>query len=166
MAAIDPSAEPEYSGTAIDGSAPRATLKIIRHPIDPDEEEDESDEEEANLKALLNGSGSDEDMADTSDDEEVNGGPSDPSKTKKARREAALKQLKGAFEGGDEEPDGEPDGTTMSEANGELKKLDKGKAVATGDESESSDDDSEDLETEEFVLCTLDTSQVRVELVL
>jgi len=53
MAAIDPSAEPEYED--VDGKKPpRATLKIVRVPgdmFDDEDSEDEEDEEEA----LLNG---------------------------------------------------------------------------------------------------------------
>ena len=158
MAAIDPSAEPEFSGSAIDGSTPRATLKLIRQPIssgdysdddDDDDDDDEESEEDVRLKALLNGDISDE---SSSGDEEVNGGPSDPSKSKKARREAALESLKNALEtqGSDEE---------MSVDGAEGVKLNKGKGVATGEEDDSSEGDSEDVEVEEFVLCTLDPVQ-------
>ena len=154
MAAIDPSAEPEISGNVIDGVAPRATLKLIRQPMGPGGGEEDSDydsEEEAELKALLNGEASDEDES-SSGDEEVNGGPSDPSKTKKARKEAAIEALKNALES-------EADDEEMSVDGANGLKLDKGKGVATGDEDGLSEEDSEEMELEEFVICTLDPAQ-------
>jgi FK506-binding nuclear protein len=159
MAAIDPSAEPEYAGT-VDADAPaRATLKLVRQPLGPGDDESEYDsEEEDQLKALLNGDASDED--EESSDEEANGGPSDPSKSKRARREAAIESLKQALAGG-EGDDGDMsvddvDGAPKAETKG------KGKGKATDlDEEEDDEDDSEDLEIEEFVICTLNPSTVR-----
>ena len=155
MAAIDPSAEPEFSGSAIDGTTPRATLKLVRQPLGPeDDDEDDSEydeDEEAQLRKLLNGAASDEEDS-SSDDEEVNGGPSDPSKTKKAREEAAVEALKNAIQNMDSDEEMSIDDKGI--------KLNKGKGVATGDEDDSSDDDSEEVEVEEFVLCTLDPAQV------
>ena len=151
MAAIDPSTEPEFSGSAIDGTTPRATLKLIRQPLGPDDGSSDLDsEDEDNLEALMNGGASDEDDK-SSDDEDVNGGPSDPSKSKKARTAAALDALKKALADGASEDEMSVDGPNDKS---------KGKAVATGDEDLSSDEDSEDLEVEEFVICTLDPTQV------
>ncbi|MCJ1473350.1 peptidylprolyl isomerase fpr4 [Lambiella insularis] len=160
MAAIDPSAEPEYTGT-VDSSAPiRATLKLIRQPYDPEDEEgSEGDSEDQHyLNALLNGEGS-EDDDESSSDEEKNGGPSDPSKSKKARKEAAVEQLKAALAEDDGEDEMEVEG--VNGIKGDASKLTKGKAKAIGDGNEDSDEegDSEDIEIEEFVLCTLDPTK-------
>ena len=159
MAAIDPSAEPEFSGTATGDSAVRATLKLVRQPMDvEDDEASEGDSDEDDfLQNLLNGVGSEDEGS--SSDEEKNGGPSDPAKTKKARKEAALEQLKKALR---EDNDDDMDVDGIGGTNGTVVKADKGKIKATGNEQDGSgDDDSEDLEIEEFVLCTLDPSKVR-----
>ncbi|KAI9875132.1 MAG: peptidylprolyl isomerase fpr4 [Pleopsidium flavum] len=158
MAAIDPSAPPQVDDD-VNGDVPaRATLKIIRQPPgmdDDDDSEGESDEEDY-LNALLGGADSeDEDDDDESSDEEeeTNGGPSDPSKNKKARKNAAVEQLKQALADEDNMEVGGSNGM-----NGVLSKSNKGKAKATGDEEES-DDEGEDLDLEEFVICTLDASK-------
>ena len=159
MAAIDPSAEPEFSGTATGDSAVRATLKLVRQPMDmEDDEASEGDSDEDDfLQTLLNGVGSEDEHS--SSDEEKNGGPSDPTKTKKARKEAAIEQLKKALLE-DDNDDMDVDGTGGT--NGIVAQADKGKVKATGNEQDDSEeDDSEDLEIEEFVLCTLDPSKVR-----
>ena len=142
MAAIDPTAEPE----SVDGSKPsRATLRLIREApgmddddesYDDDDESDESDDEE------------------DSDAEEVNGGPSDPARTKKALQ-ASLK--KGAQESSDdsmEDVDGEVDIMAA------LSKISKGKGKALDDEDDDSEGESEDTGIDEFVLCTLDPEKV------
>jgi len=160
MAAIDPSAEVEYGAMANGDGPVRATLKLIRQPIGPDDEDSEDDSEDDDyMDALLNGDDSEEgDDESSSDDEEKNGGPSDPSKSKKARRQAAVEQLKRALAEDGSEDDIKMDGTNG--LNGTLAKLDKGKAKATGDEDDSDEGDSEDIEIEEFVICTLDPTQV------
>jgi FK506-binding nuclear protein len=82
-----------------------------------------------------------------------------PSKSKKARKAAALQQLMDSIGGAsDEEMEDAPNGTNGT-------KLDKkGKAKATSDDEEESDeesdDDEEEIEVEEFVLCTLDPEKV------
>lgn len=162
MAAIDPSA-PFEADVGTNGDIPaRATLKIIRQPPGIDDEDDsegESDEEDY-LNALLGGADSededDDDETSDEEEEEVNGGPSDPAKSKKARKNAAIEQLKQALA---EEDDMEVD--ESSGLNGVLSKSDKGKAKATDDEDES-DDSGEDLDLEEFVICTLDATKVCV----
>ncbi|MCJ1386210.1 peptidylprolyl isomerase fpr4 [Xylographa soralifera] len=159
MAAIDPSAEPEYTGTANGETPIRATLKLIRQPIGPDDEDsEEGSEDEDYLNALLNGKVSDEEE-ESSEEEEKNGGPSDPSKTKKARKEAAVEQLKAALAEDDSDDEMGIEGTNG--INGFVSKLNKGKAKATndGDDEDLDDDDSEDIETEEFVICTLDPTK-------
>merc|ERR1712230_149338 len=149
MAAIDPSA-PADAEAAVEGAAPRATLKLIRQP---DGSEDDEDSEEY-MRALLAESDSDE---SESEEEEENGGPSDPAKSKKARKAAALQQLMDSLGGAsDEEMEDAPNG-----ANGKVSKKGKDKATSDDEEDseEDSDDDSEDIEVEEFVLCTLDTTK-------
>ena len=168
MAAIDPSAEPEFSGTATSDSAVRATLKLVRQPMDMEDDEDDEDEDDEEdeegdsdedniLRTLLNGALSE--VEHSSSDEEKNGGPSDPAKTKKARKEAAFEQLKKAL-AEDRAESMDVDGAKGT--NGIGAKADKGKVKATGNEPDDSEEgDSEDLEIEEFVICTLDPSKVR-----
>ncbi|KFY93750.1 hypothetical protein V498_04272 [Pseudogymnoascus sp. VKM F-4517 (FW-2822)] len=149
MAAIDPSApiDPE----APEGSVARATLKLIREPIGPQDEEDDSeaDDDDEYMRALLSGPDSEED--DSEEDEEA--GPSDPAKSKKARKQAALEELLASIDKDDSDEDMED----------EPKKV-KGKSKAAAleeddDEEDSDEDDEEDMEIEEFVICTLDAEK-------
>ncbi|CAL3963981.1 unnamed protein product [Diplocarpon coronariae] len=144
MAAIDPS-EPVDSDAAGDAK-PRATLKLIRQP---EGSEDDKDSKEY-MRALLAESDSED---ESESEEEANGGPSDPAKSKKARKATALQQLMDSLDNADEEMEDAP-----SMTNGKASK--KGKSKATGDEedkdSEGSSDDEEEIDIEEFVLCTLD----------
>ena len=165
MAAIDPTAAPEFTGTA-NGDAPvRATLKLIRQMRSPDEDseedsEEEDSEEEDYLNAVLNGNVSEDDDDESSQDDEKNGGPSDPSKSRKAREEAAVEQLKQAL--AENESEDEMDVDATNGINGIISKLSKGKGKITGDEEDSDDDDQDsvDLKIEEFVICTLDPEKV------
>ncbi|KAL2132017.1 hypothetical protein VTI74DRAFT_4301 [Chaetomium olivicolor] len=145
MAAIDPTAEPETDGQGNVPSVPRSTLKIYKANVD-DEEEDED-----YLEGLL-GEGDDEDESDE-DDEEANGGPSDPAKSKKARREAAIKKL---LEATKEDSDDEMEDAG---AKSNAKNKGKGKASDEGEESDEEDEDVDDLNMEEYVVCTLDTER-------
>lgn len=151
MAAIDPSAAPETDGETNGSFKPRATLKIIREPITQgdDDSEDEDDEE---LRAFLEKNAPDM----YSDDEEANGGPSDPSKRQKAQN---IKKLVDAL---NKDNDNSDDDEEMEDAPTSSKVDKKGKAKATGDEDEedSEDDSDEDDDMEEFVLCTLDPENV------
>ena len=155
MAAIDPSAEPEHSEGG--NAQPRATLKLIRAPlIDMDDDEDsEFDPEE--MDAML---ASDEDGEESSD-EEANGGPSDPAKSKKARKAAAVRQLIKEL-GEDMDVDEAPKG--KGKGKGKMidisEDFDDDDEEEEDDDEEDSDDDEEDFEPEEFVLCTLDPSKV------
>ena len=173
MAAIDPSAIPEHTGTT-NGEGPlRATLKLVYEPKAPAAAEDESEEDEF-LRALLgapSGEGEgeedededeDEDEESSDDEDEKNGGPSDPSRTKKARKEAAAMQmLMKALQDGVDESNEEMGDTSLPKVNGVSPKSDKGKGKAVADLDESSDEDGdEDEEVKELVLCTLDLSQV------
>ena len=171
MAAIDPSAPPEHTGS-VNGDAPaRATLKVVYDPSGPEEDESEdSDEKDDYLRKLLasaDGDSEDEDDEDdeesSSDDEEANGGPSDPSKTKKARKEAAVQEMmKALAEQNDSDDEMDIDG--LPSANGISKKVNKGKGKATDEdlEDDASEVDSEDVEgLEELVLCTLDPEKVK-----
>ncbi|RDW85095.1 FK506-binding protein [Coleophoma cylindrospora] len=155
MAAIDPSEPAAEDENSTATTRPRATLKIIRQPLSADDEDDEDDEEnEAYMRALLAESSSDE---ESDEEEEGNAGPSDPAKSKKARKQAALEQLMASIKD-DEESDEE-----MEDA--DVKKTKKGKGKATDedeeedDDEEDSDEDDEDFEIEEFVVCTLDPEQ-------
>lgn len=170
MAAIDPSATPEHTGT-VNGDAPaRATLKVVYDPSGPEEgESEDSDEKDEYLRKLLEGDAdSDEedyedDEESSSDDEETNGGPSDPSKTKKARKEAAVQEMmKALAEQNDSDDEMDVDG--LPGANGISKKVNKGKGKATDEdlEDDASEVDSEDVDRlEELVLCTLDPEKVK-----
>jgi len=168
MAAIDPSAEAIHG----DGEhkTPRATLKIITLAEDDDEDDEdwEDDDDVDELRARLREAGvlgSDDDDSEISEgdesEEETNGGPSDPAKSKKAKREALEKKLKEDLAAEEMELDSMTNG-----ANGKS----KGKAKAVnGDISE--DDDSEDDDSEEgievdeeLVLCTLDPEKVSMSL--
>jgi FK506-binding nuclear protein len=147
MAAIDPTQEPVGDSAG----APRVTLKIIRSAYgDFDEEEEYSDDDD--VEAIKRRLGiEDGDFDEDSDEELVNGGPSDPEKTKQARKEALLKALKE-----DEEDDIDMDDTPNG-VNG----INKGKAklVDMDDDSELSED-SDDAGVSEFVVCTLDPQHV------
>jgi FK506-binding nuclear protein len=156
MAAIDPSAAPQIDE---ENKVPRATLKIIRVPMDfEDEEDDESydpeDVEEMIARLREAGALPDADSEDDSEDE-TNGGPSDPVKSKKAKEAALKKKL--AEELAADEMD-------IDASNGKSKG--KGKITAEDseddeDEDDEDDEDDEEDEVEEFVLCTLDPEKVR-----
>lgn len=154
MAAIDPSEEPEVDENS-NSSRPRATLKIIRQPM-------QSEEDDEYMRAMLADSDSDsnsdsEGSSEDESEEEVNGGPSDPAKSKKAKKEAAVKDLLEALKNEDSDDEMEEAGG-VNGANG-TSIVKKGKAKATDkdeEDSEEEDSDDEDLEVEEFVLCTLD----------
>ncbi|OCK83016.1 hypothetical protein K432DRAFT_390785 [Lepidopterella palustris CBS 459.81] len=158
MAAIDPSAPPQLESHP-EGAAPRATLKLIREPIDADDESDDEDYDNVDAirdrlaGAISDDEDEDEDEEDSDEvgdsEEEKNGGPSDPAKTKKARREAAMKELQKILQ---EEEEMELDDITNG-VNGT--KSSKGKAKAL-DLEDSDDDEDLEGEMEEFVLCTLD----------
>lgn len=153
MAAIDPSAESE-------GDVKRATLKIIRQPLDMDDySDDESDEDfdAAEMDALL-AEGSDDDDDESEDDDEANGGPSDPKKTKAARKAAAQAAIKKLLE----QDEMDVDEAQTNGVNGKKSSKALGKMPASDEEDDDEDDDSEDgAEIEEFVICTLDPNQVR-----
>lgn len=172
MAAIDPSAAPEHTGTVNGDTKPRATLKLVydANPGQDSDSDEGSDDEEEYLKALLAGRESDdedENEESSSDDEEKNGGPSDPSKTRKAQKEAAMQQMmKGLAEAQNDNED-EMELDESAQMNGLTKKSKenkgKGKAVAedTKDESLSEDDTGDSIDgMEEVVVCTLDPEKV------
>ena len=168
MAAIDPSADPEGDEDEI--ARPRATLKVLRLPLDAEDFEGDSDsEDDIDMEDMEGRFGDVEDLdTDESEEEDVNGGPSDPSKSKQAKRDALRKAIEKeiAAEGVDVDmdvddlDDGEPNGV-----NGIVKSSKaKGKMPASDedDEDEDSEIDSEEGgEVEEFVICTLDPSKVR-----
>ena len=158
MAAIDPTAESKGPSDA----PLRATLKVFRQPLmdefeDDDEDDDEDDEsfDADEMDRILAG----EDSESSDDDEDVNGGPSDPAKSKKAKKEQARKEIKKLLdaEGMDvDEEDGKPNGINgVSKSEKAL-----GKMPASDEEEDSEIDSDEEGEIEEFVICTLDPNQV------
>lgn len=160
MAAIDPSAIPEGE----EGQMPRATLKVIRQPLgmddDYDSEDDESDFDVDQMDALL-ADGEDDDDEDDDEDEDLAGGPSDLSKTKKAKVEAAIRKL-AETDGMDvDELDSEEEGMTNG-VNGIKSLKAKGKMPASDEDEDEDDEDDMDSEDfmEEFVICTLDPQKV------
>ena len=153
MAAIDPSAEVTTEGPA------RATLKLVKISV-PDFGGDDSDDEDyeddgiAAIERRL-GLASEDDSDDSDEAEGVNGGPSDPTRSKKARTEALRKALEAGTNG-----DAMEDVTLANGANG---KVDKGKAKVTDDSDDDSDDledDDDEEEIKEYVVCTLDPERV------
>ncbi|KAL9025023.1 MAG: hypothetical protein Q9196_006081 [Gyalolechia fulgens] len=173
MAAIDPTAEPEHTGTVNGDTVPRATLKLVYdRSVSAGNEDSESDADDRELlRTLLQGNGSGEDDEDrseedeedesSSDDEEINGGPSDPSKSKKARRQAAADQLmKALMEPGSGD---EMDVDGINGASTNKRNKGKGKAVSEEDEEDSEDED-DDSNMEEVVVCTLDPQKVELSL--
>lgn len=154
MAALDPSEEVVTSGEV----PARATLKIVRNIFDVvddyDEEDDDEDYDEDDIEAIrrrlgITGSEDEEEDEDEedSDEEMVNGaGPSDPEKIRKIIQETVLKKLEEDEE--DEEMADIPNGINGTS--------NKGKARAFDAED---DDASEDGMTE-YVVCTLDLTQV------
>ncbi|ERF69473.1 hypothetical protein EPUS_07288 [Endocarpon pusillum Z07020] len=144
MAAIDPTAEPEFA-EGDEKKTPRATLKLIRVPAelfgDDDSEDSDYDEMEG-----------DEVEESSSEEEEVNGGPSDPSKAKKPNK---LDLVKAIAEQGSDDEEEEDDSEEEAAAKSALMKIMKGKGKAT-ENGEEADDDEDSLELEEVVICTLD----------
>lgn len=153
MAAIDP--RQFYS--PVKGAASPSTLKLVREPIDDDDESDEDYDDVDAIRARLAGAISDEEDEDEESeedeedsDEEKNGGPSDPARTKKARKEAAMREIKKLLEEEEEmDLDNAPNGVNGTKAN-------KGKGKATDLDEDSSEDEDLEREMEEFVICTLD----------
>lgn len=169
MAAIDPSATPEHTGTANGDVPSRATLKLVYDPQGPGDEdssEEDSEDEETYLKALLEGRESeDEEDEESSGDDEKNGGPSDPSKTKKARQEAAMQQMMKALAESNDDSKDDVNMNGSPKTNGLSKHKSnkgKGKALAEDLEGDESEDDTEDRldGMDEQVLCTLDPEKV------
>ena len=151
MAAIDPTVQ------ALDGPA-RATLKLIR--VQDDDEDDEDDDfdpdniEELRAKLLADGVlGSDDDSEDEESEDEKNGGPSDPQRSKQAKRDALQKKLQEDADAEEMEID-----QLSKSVNGSKG---KGKALVSDDDDDSEDSDlDDDDEPEELVLYTLDPDKV------
>ncbi|KAI1760977.1 hypothetical protein GGR53DRAFT_55225 [Hypoxylon sp. FL1150] len=156
MAALDPSEEPEADEEGNIPSVPRATLRLIRkRPSLDDELDDEY------LDQLMAGESDDDDDEDEDDDDEPNGGPSDPSKSKKAKQEAALQKLIAAAQAEEDSDEEMDDDSAKPKANGVGKVSKKGKepAVSSDDEDDDESIDSNTLDLEELVVCTLDTER-------
>ncbi|CAD0030555.1 unnamed protein product [Aureobasidium pullulans] len=117
------------------GKKPRATLKIIRAPLQMDEEDDSDfDPEEMDMM-----------LASDEEESEEEAGPSDPTKSKKARKAAAAKQLREELESMDVD-------SPKVKGKGKVQADDEEES----DEDDEDDEDDEEFEPEEFVLCTLD----------
>lgn len=144
MAAIDPTA-PLSAKRPIDGNSTftGSVLRIIRVPTDNMSDDEDSDDESIDMAELLNGASDSE-----SDSEE---GPSDASKSPKAKRMA---QLKEAIAQAQEDDDMDVDADLSSKAKG------KARAMDDDDEDDLDIDDSDIDGAEEFVLCTLDPTKV------
>jgi len=155
MAAIDPGVS--RFRPISEGPAHRATLKLVREAISDDDESDEDYDDVDAIRGRLAGAISDEEDEDEEDedsDEEKNGGPSDPARTKKARKEAAMREIKKLLEEEEEmDLDDAPNGVNGTKAN-------KGKGKATDLDEDSSEDEDLEREMEEFVICTLDSEKV------
>jgi FK506-binding nuclear protein len=160
MAALDPTAPAQ---TDEDNQVLRATLKLIRVPMDFDDSDEEDDEDydpediEA-IAARLREAGAlpEEELESSEEDDsedEKNGGPSDPVKSKKAMQQELADEM-------------DIDSSLTNGVNGKS----KGKAKITDDDisdeddEDDEDDDEDDDEPEEFVLCTLNPENVRLTL--
>ena len=159
MAAIDPTAAPDYPGPPSGDVPIRATLKIVREVLDPEAEEDSEDEGDY-LDTILDGNDSDDEEEDESSDDEKNGGPSDPAKSKKARQEAELEKLKEALAADDSDEDMGINGGDKHK--GVVAKVNKGKGRLVNGNTTDEGSSEEDDDYEEFVLCTLDPEKVDV----
>jgi hypothetical protein len=159
MAAIDPSATPEGD----EGAPVRATLKIIRQPLiyddSEDDEDDENDFDPAEMERMLAEESSDD---DEDDEEDAAGGPSDPTKTKAARKAAAREAIKKLLEGDDgmDVDETKSNGIKSAKARGKMPASDEDDDDEDDDEDDSDLEDMEGGEIEEFVICTLDAEKV------
>ncbi|KAI1083294.1 hypothetical protein F5B20DRAFT_529406 [Whalleya microplaca] len=153
MAALDPTEAPEADEDGEIPNVPRSTLKIIRKRPSLDDELDDD-----YLDELMGGGSSDEDDDEDEDgDDEPNGGPSDPSKSKKARQEAALQKL---IQAAQHEEDSDEEMEDGAKPNGVAKSSKKGKEPATSsDDDDDESVDSNDMDIEQLVVCTLDTER-------
>ena len=175
MAAIDPSAKSADTSATGKDSPARATLKMVYDPSGPESHDsDDSDDEDSYIKALQDGIESDglsneeeEDDDDiSSDEEEEKAGPSDPSKSPRARKEAAAQSILDALAEQDSEDDSDDemkiDSSPKINGIGSVRQ-NKGKGKAKAEDLEEEDDESiEDGVDgiEEMVLCTLDPAKV------
>ncbi|KAI9668384.1 MAG: peptidylprolyl isomerase fpr4 [Alyxoria varia] len=150
MAAIDPGEKWETNQGIEKDMKQRATLKmIVMHPPEPSIDGEESDSDIY-----------DEEEDESESDDELNGGPSNPKKKTLGKqlsdaKDAITKKLSG---GDSMDVDGIDD---AAEVKGKGKSKAKAKAKATelpSDESDVSDDDedADNVDIEEFVVCTLD----------
>jgi FK506-binding nuclear protein len=167
MAAIDPTediADDEEEGAP--PQRPRSTLKLIKTRVgDSDIDEDDEEDDEA-LRRML-GIGSDEDEDDDDEEEaEVNGGPSEPSKSKKTKRANGIKELieatKDASDSDEEMKEADAKANGVKSSKGKGKASDEDEEDSEEEEDDSDDDDLEGLDLEQFVVCTLDPESVSV----
>lgn len=137
MASINPNDKPE------DPDAPLHSTLILVQDLNEDSDS-EGDSDDSDYEDELREMGLSLGDSDGSDDDMVNGGPSDPEKVNKAKREALLKAIK------DDEEMEELE-NVVNGVNGT--KIDKGKAKAV-------EYDEEPYELVETVICTLDPKNV------
>lgn len=162
MAALDPTAPAQ---TDEENQVLRATLKLIRVPMDFDDSDEEDDEDfdpedvEA-IRARLREAGAlpEESSEEDDSEDEKNGGPSDPVKSKKAKQAALSKKIQQELEADEMEIDSSL--TNGVKAKGKSKITDDD-ISEEDDEEEDDEDDEDDDEPEEFVLCTLNPENVR-----
>ena len=160
MAAIDPSATPEYLEFE-EKKPPRATLKLIRIPADMMVDDSEEDEDYEDLVDA-------EDDEDTSSEAEDIVGPSDPEKAKKRKKLNAVKDVAKADDTSVDDESNVEDALSDDDAAAKaaLSKIMKGKDKAGGDEAKGGNEDQDEdedegsLEMEEVVICTLDPEKV------
>lgn len=169
MAAIDPDAKPQLTE---EYKHPRVTLKLIRMPRDFDEASDDEDYDEdfehgdiEAIAARLRASGAlppaDSDMSDEDDSEdEKNGGPSDPVKSRKAKQAALTKKLQEELEADDMDIDGMTNGI-KGKGKGKAKVIDDDLSDEDEEDDEDDSEDEDEFEPEVLVLCTLDPEKVR-----
>ena len=151
MAAIDPGEKWEANQGIEKNMKHRATLKmIVMHPPEPSIDGEDSDSEDY------------DEIGDSDSDDEPNGGPSNPQKKTLGKQLSDAKDaITKKLSGGDEmDVDGVND---VAEMKGKGKGKANTKATDLGsDESDmSEDDDVDNVDIEEFVVCTLDPNSVR-----
>lgn len=144
MAAIDPHEEViEPSNSSL------VTLRIVR------EHNDNYEDSDLYMQNLLSGC----DSEDESDEDDQNGGPSDLSKSKKARKTTAVQELVKSLAEDDSNEELESDPNR-------LKADKKGKSKFSSDDRDESDNSDNETELEEFVVCTIDTHKVDDDIIL
>jgi FK506-binding nuclear protein len=170
MAALDPTAPAQ---TDEDNQVLRATLKLIRVPMDFDSDEDDEDDYDPEdieaIAARLREAGAlpEEELESSEEDDsetEKNGGPSDPVKSKKAKQAALVKKLQQELEADEMDIDSSLTNGVKGKSKGKAKIAVADVSDEEEDDEDEDDEDDDDDEPEEFVLCTLNPENVSVTL--